>query len=83
VRQTHGLLIDIVLTAEDFIVLSSPYLRNLNSVNPALNGALIEALKRGVKLHILSAEKSLDFANLLQYKDYKVFIYKPNENNAE
>lgn len=81
VRQTHGVLIDIVLSAKKYIVLSAPYLRNLKIANPILNGALITALKSGVNLHVISTEQSFDNANIKQYSEYKVHLYIPNTNN--
>ena len=82
-RQTHGVLIDIVLAAENFIILSSPYLKDLKTVNPTLNGALLSALKKGIKLHILSTDKSFDLANLSQYNSSGIFLYKPNTTRGE
>lgn len=83
VRQTHGVLIDIVLAAKEYIVLSAPYLRDLATANPILNSALLGALKTGITLHIISTDESMELANIAQYKDFLVYLYKPNSSISE
>lgn len=83
VRQTHGVLIDIVLAAKEYIVLSAPYLKDLATANPILNSALIAALKTGVTLHIVSTDESIELANIQQYKNSRVYFYKPNTFDSE
>lgn len=77
VRQTHGVLIDIIVSAKKYIVYSSPYLRDLSQANNNINNALISALKRGVQLSILSTSDALKNINLDQYKGYNIHIYTP------
>jgi phosphatidylserine/phosphatidylglycerophosphate/cardiolipin synthase-like enzyme len=77
VRQTHGVLIDILISAQQYVIFSSPYLRDLETSNRNINAALLVALKRGVSVSIIGLESELSYVNLNQYVGYDVRIYKP------
>lgn len=83
VRQTHGVIIDIIIHANDYIVLCAPYLKDLEIANPHINTALIAALKRRVKLHVISTEISIEEAKINQYKGFDVSIYTPKQKQNE
>jgi phosphatidylserine/phosphatidylglycerophosphate/cardiolipin synthase-like enzyme len=83
VRLTHGVLIDIIVLANEYIVFSSPYLKDFGSSNIYIHTAILAALKRGVKLHIITTESSLQVANIDQYKEFQVYIYTPNGNHSD
>lgn len=67
VRQTHGVLVDMFMSAKKYIVIASPYLKDLKIANPHLQRVLMHAMSRGVHLSILSTKSAIEEVRLGQY----------------
>jgi phosphatidylserine/phosphatidylglycerophosphate/cardiolipin synthase-like enzyme len=79
-RQTISVLIDIFLKAKKYVILSSPFLQDFVIVNRNLELAVQAALKREVKLIIISTGKSLKGLDVNRYGK-NVKLYRPITND--
>jgi len=80
VRQTHGVLIEMFIEAQSYIILAAPYLKDLEFSNRNMHKALLSALERKVSLRIMTTTKSVASLSLKIFENYDVQFLVPKSN---